>query len=148
MAPEVKSFPVLAISIDDGPRRVVSLGESVTTIGRSVDNVLEIPDPNMSRRHCVIEQRESGEVIITDCNSSNGTRVNEEPIISQELASGDEISCGSTLIRYAKNQAELAKLQGKPRRTTADLKVDPPERVSLKQSSHLHLPGVAALTDK
>lgn len=91
--------------------QVLELMESVVTIGRSVDNVLEIPDPNMSRRHCVIEQRETGEVILTDCNSSNGTRVNDQPVLSQELTSGDTISCGSTTILFARSHEELLRVR-------------------------------------
>ena len=92
--------PVLAYSVDAGPTRVFRLVEAVTTIGRSVDNVLEIPDANMSRRHCVVEQRDSGEWVLTDCNSSNGTKVNGERVVSQELHPGDEIECGSTRMRF------------------------------------------------
>ncbi|MBL4843925.1 MAG: SpoIIE family protein phosphatase [Planctomycetes bacterium] len=91
--------------------RVLVLTDAVVTIGRSVDNVLEIPDPNMSRRHCVIEQRETGEVILTDCNSSNGTRVNDQPVLSQELTSGDTISCGSTTILFARSEEELVRVR-------------------------------------
>lgn len=102
-----RAVPVLAYSVEGAPPQVVRLAEAVTTIGRSVDNVLEIPDPNMSRRHCVIEQRETGESVLTDCNSSNGTKVNGERIVSQELASRDVIECGSTVIRFALSEEEL-----------------------------------------
>lgn len=105
---------VVEIRFEDEPPHVVELTESVITIGRSVDNVLEIPDPNMSRRHCVIEQRETGEVILTDCNSSNGTRVNEQPVLSQELGPGDVIGCGSTQIRFARTREELARHEPPP----------------------------------
>ena len=107
---EVSSAPVLAISIDNGPIKIVTLTEGVTTIGRSVDNVLEIPDPNMSRRHCVLEQRETGEVVLTDCNSSNGTKINGERVISQELKARDEIDLGSTKIRFATSRRELEQM--------------------------------------
>lgn len=98
---------VLLIALEGAPPRTVRLTQPITTIGRSVDNVLEVADPNMSRRHCVIEVREAGEVVLTDCNSSNGTRVNGERVISQELKPGDEIECGSTRMRFAASEAEL-----------------------------------------
>ena len=104
--------PVLAYTIEGGPPRVFRLTEPVTTIGRSVDNVLEIPDPNMSRRHCVIEQRESGEWVMTDCNSSNGTKVNGERVVSQELHPGDEVECGSTRIRFTTEEKLEPALRG------------------------------------
>ncbi|MGE0713208.1 MAG: SpoIIE family protein phosphatase [Planctomycetota bacterium] len=105
---------VLEITFDNGEPRLLELSEPITTIGRSVDNVLEIPDPNMSRRHCVIERRETGEVILTDCNSSNGTKVNDRAVLSRELASGDVITCGSTVIRYALDRSELLRLAPTP----------------------------------
>jgi phosphoserine phosphatase RsbU/P len=101
---------VVEIHFEEGSQ-ILELTEPVVTIGRSVDNVLEIPDPNMSRRHCVIEQRETGEVILTDCNSSNGTRVNDQPVLSQELTDGDTISCGSTTILFARSHEELARVR-------------------------------------
>lgn len=110
---------VLGISLEGLPPRTVELTQPITTIGRSVDNVLEVPDPNMSRRHCVIELRDSGEVILTDCNSSNGTKVNGERVVSLELKTGDEIECGSTRMRFATTAAELNRLSTAPTRSTA-----------------------------
>jgi phosphoserine phosphatase RsbU/P len=107
---------VLSITLEGLPARTVELKQTIVTIGRSVDNVLEVPDPNMSRRHCVIEVRDSGEVILTDCNSSNGTKVNGERVVSQELKPGDEIECGSTRMRYAASASELKGLATPPPR--------------------------------
>jgi serine phosphatase RsbU (regulator of sigma subunit)/pSer/pThr/pTyr-binding forkhead associated (FHA) protein len=93
---------VLTIQGDAPPFRSFQLTEAVTTVGRSVDNVLELPDANMSRRHCVIEKREDGDYVLTDCNSSNGTRVNGARIISHELQDGDRIELGSTTLVFAR----------------------------------------------
>ncbi|MEZ6183932.1 MAG: SpoIIE family protein phosphatase [Planctomycetota bacterium] len=105
--PQPRATPYLAVIINGGPQATHELDAAVTTIGRSVDNVLEVPDPNMSRRHCVIEQREDGAVVLTDCNSSNGTKVNGRRIVSRELKDHDEIECGSTLMIFAMNVASL-----------------------------------------
>src|SRR5438105_12771096 len=85
---------LVTIHSDGIPPRGIQLRELVTTLGRSVDNVLEVPDANMSRRHCVIERRSDGDFILTDCNSSNGTRVNGERVLSHELRDGDRIEAG------------------------------------------------------
>lgn len=106
---------VLSITLEGVPSRTVELAQPIITIGRSVDNVLEVPDPNMSRRHCVLEVRESGEVVLTDCNSSNGTKVNGERVVSLELKTGDEIECGSTRMRFAVSALELSRLAARPR---------------------------------
>lgn len=81
-------------------RRQYKLTEHVTTIGRSKDNVLEIPDKNMSRRHTLIERREDGAFILTDCNSSNGTVVNGERTATCELEDGDWIEVGTTRLQF------------------------------------------------
>ena len=140
--------PVLEIGFES-KKRVYDLAEPIVTIGRSVDNVLEIPDPNMSRRHCVIEQRETGEVILTDCNSSNGTRVNDEPIISQELNNGDEITCGSTVIRYALSREDLTKVPKRVRKPGAGSSSGfDSDELTVKSSSAAAMPKtqVAVLT--
>src|SRR5581483_1476384 len=92
---------LVTIHCDGMPPRSVPLREAVVTLGRSVDNVLEVPDPNMSRRHCVIERRADGDFILTDCNSSNGTRVNGERVLSHELRDGDRIEVGSTILLFS-----------------------------------------------
>jgi len=114
-AHDTTSLPFLAVTIGGGPQSTYELDAAITTIGRSVDNVLEVPDPNMSRRHCVIEQREDGAVVLTDCNSSNGTKVNGQRIVSRELQDLDEIEVGSTLIVYAASASSLP-TQSTPRR--------------------------------
>ena len=56
-------------------------------------------DPNVSRRHAEI--RHSGNaVVVTDLGSTNGTRVNGIPVREQHLASGDEITVGSTTLVF------------------------------------------------
>ena len=99
-SPPAKAQAFLSIRCNSGPSQYYELTERITTIGRSRDNVLEIPDKNMSRRHSVIERRDDGVFIITDCNSSNGTVVNEERILSRELDHGDVIECGQTRIEF------------------------------------------------
>ena len=74
-------MPTLTIVFENREVRTFELVEEVISIGRSVENNVEIPDPNMSRRHCQIE-RQNGKWIIRDCNSSNGTRVNGRRVLS------------------------------------------------------------------
>jgi serine phosphatase RsbU (regulator of sigma subunit) len=107
---------LVTIHCDGMPPRSVPLREAVVTLGRSVDNVLEVPDPNMSRRHCVIERRAEGDFILTDCNSSNGTRVNGSRILSHELRDGDRIEVGSTILVFSMEEdasGEPSDLPGK-----------------------------------
>jgi serine phosphatase RsbU (regulator of sigma subunit) len=97
----VELVALVTIHFEGDATRLVPIREAVTTMGRSVDNVLELPDPNMSRRHCVIERRADGDFVLTDCNSSNGTRVNGERVLSHELRDGDRIEVGSTVLVFS-----------------------------------------------
>ncbi len=106
----------LTIQFENESPRIVPLTAPVTTIGRSVDNVIEVPDPNMSRRHMVVEQRENGDYLLTDCNSANGTKLNGDRMISQELHDGDKIECGQTKIIFNFDDDESGAVQnvGRP----------------------------------
>lgn len=97
-AQQAKAY--LSLCVAGQETRHYELTERITTIGRSKDNVLEIPDKNMSRRHTVIERRDDGTYVVTDCNSSNGTLVNEERMISTQLYDGDWVECGQTRIQF------------------------------------------------
>ncbi len=68
-------------------------------IGRKGSNVM-IKDPKVSKKHSRIKEI-GGKIIIEDLNSTNGTFVNNERIIAQELHSGDLISVGDTKMRIS-----------------------------------------------
>lgn len=81
---------------EDGGARTVAVGARRFTIGRSPDNDLEIPDPQLSRRHAVIESFD-GAVQVSDCGSQNGTGVNGEPLAGPaSLRDGDVVTLGQT----------------------------------------------------
>ena len=64
------------------------------TIGREEGNVLRLNDERVSRFHAKV-QFDNNEIIITDLDSTNGTRVNGVGIASAELAHGDRIQAGA-----------------------------------------------------
>lgn len=68
------------------------------TIGRSIDAGIQLLDEGISRNHCIIRRLGSGEVIIEDLRSTNGTFANGEKIAVHHLADGDKIQVGSTTI--------------------------------------------------
>ena len=66
-------------------------------IGRLPECQVVLGDPNVSRRHA--EVRRTGEgIVVTDLGSTNGTKVNGVSVREQHLASGDEITVGSTTL--------------------------------------------------
>ena len=73
-----------------------------TTIGRTAENGLCLPDSSVSRQHAVIRQKENYFVIV-DLGSANGTSVNKRGLhrhVPQPLYEGDEIVIGSARMLF------------------------------------------------
>ncbi len=75
------------------------LDDFATAIGRHPDSAIVINDPDISRRHCVIEKSGEG-FCIHDLGSRNGTKVNGRRVQRQTLSDGDVIQIGSTKLRF------------------------------------------------
>jgi pSer/pThr/pTyr-binding forkhead associated (FHA) protein len=69
------------------------------TIGREEGNAVRLNDERVSRYHAKI-QTEDGDVILTDLDSTNGTRVNGAAVQIRRLRAGDQVSIGRTLLLY------------------------------------------------
>lgn len=67
------------------------------TIGRERENVISLNDEQVSRFHAKIQQSD-GNLIFTDLDSTNGTRVNGRPAKLRVLLPGDQIHIGRTLL--------------------------------------------------
>jgi len=65
----------LVIEDDEGQRREVLLDRDEVTIGRREDNLVHLPERNVSRCHARVVRRD-GTVLLEDLNSANGTQVN------------------------------------------------------------------------
>jgi FHA domain len=75
---------------------------------------LVIPDPGVSRRHARV-LTENGALILEDVGSSNGTYVNGERITGAvELAPGDEIRIGATVLGIEGTTATAVMPAGAP----------------------------------
>jgi hypothetical protein len=90
-------LPAASIVLADGER--VVLGPEPIGIGRLPESAVVITDPNASRRHAEI-RRVGNEVVLVDLNSTNGTRVNGAPVKERQLADGDQIVIGTTVLRF------------------------------------------------
>jgi len=69
------------------------------TIGREEGNGLRLNDERVSRFHAKI-QVEDGDIILTDLDSTNGTRVNGTAIQIRRLRPGDQLSIGRSTLLY------------------------------------------------
>src|SRR5262245_38136071 len=82
---------------DQGTR--FRLDETPVTIGRGATNAVQLHDTEVSREHAEVTRR-GNSIVIRDLASSNGTFVNGQPVKECELASGDQLQLGRTLLLY------------------------------------------------
>ncbi len=78
--------------------------ESVS-IGREAGNFIRVDDHEVSRRHAEI-RRLGDSFLVGDLRSSNGTFVNEARVERAELASGDHIRVGRTVLVFSGDGAD------------------------------------------
>src|SRR5215475_2925474 len=95
MAGEGPGGPMkLVIEDDDGSRREIPLDRDEITIGRREDNLVHLPERNVSRRHARLFQK-NGTVLLEDLRSANGTLVNGVRITEAvALLDGDLVRIG------------------------------------------------------
>ncbi len=78
------------------------------TIGREEGNAVQVNDERVSRFHVKI-QEDDGRLVVTDLDSTNGTRVNGHPCNLKILRYGDTISIGRTVLLVG-NREQVAGL--------------------------------------
>lgn len=71
-------------------------------IGRSSVNDVVIDSPVVSSQHASLTISDAGDVVIKDLNSSNGTYVNDERIISHVLKPGDSVRLANVSFNWQK----------------------------------------------
>lgn len=82
----------------DRGRIFPSLGTPIT-IGREEGNVIQLNDDRVSRFHLKI-QEDQERVVLTDLESTNGTKVNGEDIQLRILRHGDMICVGRSILLF------------------------------------------------
>lgn len=80
--------------------------ETPITIGREEGNTIQLNDERVSRCHLKIQQ-DSDRIVLTDLDSTNGTKVNGQECQLRILRFGDVIGVGRSLIRVG-SDAEIA----------------------------------------
>ncbi len=79
------------------------------TIGREEGNLVRLNDERVSRFHAKV-QHDQGDLILTDLESTNGTRVNGNVIQIRRLRVGDCITLGRSVLIYGSNEEISARL--------------------------------------
>lgn len=84
------------------------------TIGREEGNSLRLNDERVSRFHAKV-QIDGDDYILTDLESTNGTRVNGTTVQIRRLRIGDRVGVGRSLLLFGSNEeiaARMASLAG------------------------------------
>jgi two-component system cell cycle response regulator len=104
------SRSAMTLHVIKGPRagEVLTVDRADAVLGRGEDADLRIQDPSLSRTHVRFE-RDGDTLTVTDLESLNGTLVEGQRLVgTQRLKSGDLLTLGSVLVRFAvQDPAEL-----------------------------------------
>jgi pSer/pThr/pTyr-binding forkhead associated (FHA) protein len=84
---------VLRLDGDEGKTFRITDG-SIKTIGRATRADFIVDAPLVSRVHCRLTADKSGQLVIEDLGSTNGTRVNGARVTRAVAKSGDRLGVG------------------------------------------------------
>lgn len=79
-------------------RKYVLQGKTIA-LGRDPSSDIVVSSDSVSRRHARMSV-EGGRRLLTDLQSTNGTYVNDQPILSEFLSHGDQVKVGDTIFKY------------------------------------------------
>ena len=127
----------ITLRVLDGADRGRVYGELTppVTIGREEGNTIQLNDERVSRFHLKI-QEDHEKLVLTDLESTNGTKVNGEDIQLRILRFGDMITIGRSVLLFGSRE-EIAGRLSDMRRNNLAAKgtVDPAKLGELARSS-------------
>ncbi len=107
-------MPQLHVSLPDSGDVTHDLQDAEITVGRISENALQIEDASVSSRHAVLTLDASGDYILRDIGSTNGTELNGREIEAEtdhKLQDGDKVVFGKIETSYkSENPAEARPL--------------------------------------
>lgn len=86
--------------------RELEIVDNEVHMGRELDNTLRLPDPSISRHHCVV-RKVGGGFEIQDLQSSNGVMINGNRVQSSPLRDGDRITLGHVQLTFQDPRPEV-----------------------------------------
>jgi len=87
-----------------GRQQTYELVTPITLLGRGTDCDLRLVDPGVSRHHAELRV-ESGDVVLVDLGSTNGTFVNGRPVRHVILDDGMQIMLGRTTLIFRRDNS-------------------------------------------
>ncbi|MDJ0583310.1 adenylate/guanylate cyclase domain-containing protein [Crocosphaera sp.] len=93
--------PHLLLNTAKGKRYLTLAEKNYWTIGRGRDNDFPIRDHCISRNHAILQCTETGDFLLIDLGSRNGTFVNDRRVsIPVTLKNGDKVTFGKTEVTF------------------------------------------------
>jgi pSer/pThr/pTyr-binding forkhead associated (FHA) protein len=89
----------LFLKFEQSVLKEVTLAQSVVTIGRLPDNVIQIDNLAVSGHHAKVYW-DAGKYVVEDINSLNGTYVNDARVTRQALKDGDKVLIGKHSLEF------------------------------------------------
>ena len=89
------------------------------TMGRQDDNTIVIDNLAVSGYHAKIDKL-GGEYLLTDMQSTNGTFVNDQKVVSHKLSHGDNIVIGKHVILFVATEKQTAEGERKDKKLPLD----------------------------
>jgi pSer/pThr/pTyr-binding forkhead associated (FHA) protein len=97
--------PRLVCTSASGETRIFPLKKTKLVIGRSVEADLNLQDPLVSRKHCVIEKRDD-EFLARNVSTTNPLLLNEVAIAEKRLYTGDQLKIGNSTLAFISDRSE------------------------------------------
>ncbi|MEQ1831285.1 MAG: FHA domain-containing protein [Pirellula sp.] len=131
--------------------RIYSDLKTPISIGREEGNSIQLNDERISRFHCKI-QEDNDHLVLTDLESTNGTRVNGQDCQLRILRFGDIIAVGRSLLLFGTSEQINARVQESLtaveesrhalKSDSADFELDPALAESIRALRDLNQPPV------
>jgi pSer/pThr/pTyr-binding forkhead associated (FHA) protein len=100
--------PRLVCTTASGDSKIYPLDKPKLVIGRSVEADLNLLDPLVSRKHCVIEKRDNA-YVVRNVSTTNPLLLNDQAIAEKRLYAGDQLKIGSAALAFISDRPEDAK---------------------------------------
>ena len=84
---------------DQGTRFELEADGVALRLGRDAGNWIQLHDTEVSRQHAEL-RRDGDSILLIDLGSANGTYVNSQRVEKRQLASGDQVQVGRTIMLF------------------------------------------------
>lgn len=134
---DVRPMTGITIRVLDGADRgrVYQNLNPPITIGREEGNTIQLNDERVSRYHVKI-QEDHNRLVITDLESTNGSKVNGEDVQLRILRFGDMIQLGRSVLLFGSRE-QIAQRLARLRADESDSRTPDPDQVKAANISSL-----------